>query len=300
MRWSTTSMWRSISGPAGRKGGTLLASLDAAAAFVTEHGGPLDRALLGRIRNGSPIPPQLAAALLAGQQPDGGWVPPWGTTTGISGVDCTCFKLAQAERAGLGASHPAMVRALSFLLQRQRSAGDWHEEEALAAAAPPWARSSEAAVLYLTANAGFWAAVLGGQFEGTPGAGGDRAASGGAAQAATYLAERLGEDGALPSFEHAHWLAAGLLWRTAQRPAAERILHYLASRLNDLNASNLAWLITALAVAGVPAVHPSVQAAAARLSGMQQKDGRWVSEDGPDWDVHATLEVIRALHLTAG
>lgn len=274
-----------------------MASLDKAATFVTEHGGPLDRALLDHIRSGSSVPPELTAALLAGQQADGGWVPPWGTPTGISGVDSTCFKLAQAERAGLGASHPVVARALSFLLKRQRPAGDWREEGALAAVAPTWARSSDAATLYLTANAGFWVAVRDGHSGGTPSASGDTAAARGAARTATYLAERLSKDGALPSFEHTHWLAAGLLWRTGHRAAADQILQYLASRLNDLNASNLAWLTTALVVAGVPVIRPPVQAAAARLSGMQQKDGRWVSEDGADWDVHATLEAVRALSL---
>ena len=53
----------------------------------------------------------------------------------------------------------------------------------------------------------------------------------------------------------------------------------------------------ALHRAGVPAAHPLLQRATPALAAAQQPDGRWVSEDGPKFDLHVTLEAIRALRL---
>ncbi len=57
------------------------------------------------------------------------------------------------------------------------------------------------------------------------------------------------------------------------------------------------WLINSLRAAGVPASHRLVDTAACLLERCQQEDGRWPSEDGPDRDVHSTLEAMRALRL---
>lgn len=118
-----------------------------------------------------------------------------------------------------------------------------------------------------------------------------------AARASRYLLRHFDDEGRAPSFLHTHWLAAALFWKTGQREAAERVLHCLRSRLPDLPASNMAWLVTSLALAGVPVAHPLLQAAAALLDREQQEDGRWVSEDGSEWDLHSTREALRALRL---
>jgi hypothetical protein len=67
--------------------------------------------------------------------------------------------------------------------------------------------------------------------------------------------------------------------------------------LEGLPASSLSWLLSTLLLAGVPSDHRLVEAAATRLLALQESDGRWSSEDGPQRDVHTTLEALRVLDL---
>lgn len=101
----------------------------------------------------------------------------------------------------------------------------------------------------------------------------------------------------MPSFGHSHWLAAGLWYRAGYRDTAERAMQYLDTIVDLLPPSNLAWLILTLTGAEIPIHHPLLEHATARLTEEQQNDGRWVSEDGPEQDVHATLEALRALMM---
>ncbi len=251
-----------------------------AISFVQRHGTAVDQARLAYALTGAPAPAEALAEVFAGQRADGGWAPFWAAD--YSSLDATCFRLAQAEALGaLGAE--AARRALAFLAGRQQGAGAWEESAEVAEVAPPWARPGDAAArLYLTANCGFWLALA-------------DAASEAAARAAATLAAAMDADGRLPAFLHTHWLAAGLWWRVGRRDTARSALAYLATRLPDLAASGLAWLLTSLDLAGLPPDDPLRRAALARLADLQAPDGRWPSEDGPWRDVHTTLEALRVL-----
>ena len=257
--------------------------IQSAVTFVSSRGDAAEQARLKYLLTLERPSPEAINALLAGQRDDGGWPPFWASN--YSSRDATCFRLAQAEQMGITPSEPAIAQALQFLAGRQHTDGSWEEDTSVASAAPPWARPGEvAARLYLTANCGFWMAMLDGPGDG-------------ALHAAGYLHTHLGEDGNMPTFLHAHWLAGGLWHRMNRRELAERVFGYLESRLSELAVSNLAWLITALCAAGVPASHRLISTAAELLTQQQSPDGRWPSEDGPDRDVHSTLESMRALRL---
>ncbi|HZR44131.1 MAG TPA: prenyltransferase/squalene oxidase repeat-containing protein [Ktedonobacteraceae bacterium] len=260
--------------------------LDQAIAFVMEYGSPVDLARLKYLLAREVPGRETIEMLFAGQLPEGGWAPFWAAD--YSSLDATCFHLAQADQMGLTAREISIQRAIDFLVHRQRSDGSWQEEGARLAEAPLWVKcGNEAATLYLTANCGFWVALL---------LTGRGPAS---IQASQFLHARLLSDGSLPSFLHANWLAAGLWYRLGEYATAELVLIYLSQRLEGdaFATSNLSWLITSLCAVGVPITHPLINRAAGLLAERQNANGCWPSEDGPDWNVHTTLEALRALRI---
>ena len=152
--------------------------------------------------------------------------------------------------------------------------------------APPWAMPGDPmARIYLTANAGYWLAR-----------GDDRGEA--ARRAAMMLEAHADSTGSLSSFPHAHWMAAGCLYATNHEVVAELIMsHIVGTMIETLPASNLAWLLVTLLPVGVPRAAPIIASALEYLREAQQPDGRWISEDGPQRDVHATLEALRGLKL---
>jgi hypothetical protein len=251
--------------------------------FIQSNGTPVEIARLRYLLDGEQLPAPLVEELLAGQRLDGGWAPFWAED--YSALNAVCARLAQAEGSGIAASQPAIQRALASLARRQRVDGSWEEDISVASFAPPWALPGDlAARLYLTANCGFWQAILG-QEHFPP------------SLAAKHISEYLDPGGRLPSYLHAHWLAAGLWLRLGWDEPAKLVLGYLSTSLPEMHPSNLAWMLTSLRIAGLPASHSLIQAAASRLQDCQAPDGHWPSEDGPLWDISSTLEALRALKL---
>jgi hypothetical protein len=254
--------------------------IEKAIEFIKRNGNELEQARLNYVLSDERPSEEITAKLFVGQRSDGGWSPFWASD--YSSLDATCFRLAQAEQLGITESASPVMHSVNFLAQRQSTDGSWEEEMRVVDSAPPWAKPGEAsAKLYLTANCGLWLALLGNH---------DNKAS----KAAEFLEMHLDQDGHLPSFLHAHWLAGGL-YHKLNWQASTRILGYLNSRVSDLAASNLAWLITTLCAAGVPPSHPLLQKAASLLEQSQKSDGYWESEDGSSQNVHSTLEAVRAL-----
>ncbi len=261
-----------------------------AALFVEQHGDPGQRARLRYIySNQLPTADALRLAL-AGQRADGGWQASWASD--YSSIDATCGRMAQAEQLGLGAGDPALLRALHFLVRRQQADGAWEEAPDLSSMAPPWAvPGSREARLYLTANSGYWLAHL------SPADMGSLRESAG--RAANYLLTYLRGSNHLPSFIQADWLAAGLCQSLGHVEIVGGVFTFLESRVPELAASNLAWLIITLRGAGVAPTHPLLVAAGTRLAGLQADDGHWPSETGRDRDVNTTLDALYALKLVS-
>ena len=235
--------------------------LDRAAAFVEAGASPLDRARLRALLHGEPAP----AEALPRANDDGGFSALWSGET--SSLDATCFVLDQVSDLGEEAA-TLRARAILFLQAHRARDGWWHEDASLAAAAPEWARpGEEAAIVYLTANCGYWCD---------------------SARASDWLAARVSGEGRLPSFPQAHWLAAALLRRHGHA-AATLLVQHLEGSVAELGPSALAWLASTLPAEPVAAV------ARRRLASLQEPDGRWQSEDGEALDVAATLAAIRVL-----
>ena len=255
----------------------------AAMQFVRERGKFSEQARLTFLLTGARPSSESIQQFFRDQQKHGSWSPFWAPF--YSGLDATCFHLAQGEQMGISANESDMVHAALFLAQRQRPDGAFEEDEVVTHLAPPWAKPGDlAAQLYLTANCGFWLTSL-------------SQTQASAQLAARYIRSFLSPDGHLPTFLHTHWLAAGLFSRLRQTEPVERLLAYLATHLPDLSGSSLAWLIVTLRLANWPATTPLLVQATSLLKQQQQPTGNWQSEDGPEQDVHATLEALRAFTL---
>jgi hypothetical protein len=177
-------------------------------------------------------------AFVDGQREDGGIAPPW--QPDYSSIDATCFWLTQTERAGWGAAHPGIQRAIAFLMARQSSDGSFSEAVGCAAVAPPWLMPGEpAATIYLTAHAGFWLALY-------------EPVTGPANAAARYLHNLLQKGDALPSYPQANWLAAGLWHRLGWMKPFDYAMRYLSQHAHDLDVVDHTQMRDTLRLAGVP------------------------------------------------
>lgn len=258
--------------------------LEAAAGFVRQHGDPREREALRLLFEPSPPRPEIVSAILAGQRADGGW---GYEERGPSSLNQTLWPLTQAMEVRLDANNPGIRSALDFIEQVQSPDGSWSEDPRLASVCPPWvAPKNRSAEIYLTASACYTLALL---------AGTSPCLDSGSA----YLSSRLEDNGRLPSYFHAHWLAAGFWWKLGQREAAERTLGYLSSRLGPaFPTNNLSWAAVTLLDAGYPAGSPFLATVLDMLETRQAADGSFDSEDGIGAFPHATWEALKALQLS--
>lgn len=260
-----------------------LSDLQPAIDFVLRSGTPVEKAQLRYRLNAEPMPDDVREQFARSQRGDGGWAPFW--QPDYSSLDATCYQLAQLEQLGAGMRSLMVIDAVRFLAERQALDGSWAEDQAVADDAPVWAKPGDpAAGLYVTANCAFWMAVTG-------------LVPSAAHDAATYLSFHLNEDGALPSFPHAHWLAAAVWRHQGMDDEGGKSLANLRQRVPELSAGNLAWMILALRQGGVPAGDDVVVSAVERLIELRPPDGPWPADEGSDNAAHATVEAIRALQL---
>jgi hypothetical protein len=264
--------------------------IDAATGYVVAHGDPVERARLSFLRTRQTPAAEIIERIFVGQLDGGGW-PASGDGT-IPSVDATCFRLNELD--DLGSLHGAQVdRALAWLSSVQRPDGTWQEDKALAAEAPAWAMPGDPeATLYLTSVAGFWLTVA--ELTAHPHAEVPARHGTTMAAAAAWVVTQLRPDGTWPSFLAAGWHAAGLLHGRQYFYEAARIQLVLGDRLPDMSPADVAAMISALRRLhlGDDAL---LRSARARLSSTQRGDGGWDSDEGPVFDVIATLTALRAL-----
>lgn len=267
-----------------------MVDIDAAIGYVVAHGDPVERARLSFLLNDTVPPPHVVERITAGQATEGGW--PATGDSNVPSIDATCFRFAELD--DLGALHgPAVDDALSWLTSRQGRNGSWQEYESLAHEAPPWAMPGDPeATFYLTAVAGFWLAVAGNEARPYPGAP-NRFASH-LEGACRYLIEQFRPDGTWPSFLAAGWHAAGLLHEQQHFYESARVQLVLGDRLGDLSSSDAGSMAATLRRLDL-GDDWLLGGARKRLGETQRRDGGWDSDEGPIFDVNATLTAIRAV-----
>ena len=79
-----------------------MADLESAIAYVQYYGSPIEQAQLRYVLTGSPVSPEICAAFLEDQYPEGSRSPFW--PPHAASIDATCYHLIQAEYMGLLAS----------------------------------------------------------------------------------------------------------------------------------------------------------------------------------------------------
>ena len=79
---------------------------------------------------------------------------------------------------------------------------------------------------------------------------------------------------------------------------AETALDYILIRLvPSIPDNDISWMAVSLLSTGVPFDHELLKEALMLLAFRQKPDERWTSEDGPSWDIHTTLECLRAFKM---
>jgi hypothetical protein len=264
--------------------------IDAAIGYVVAHGDPVERARLSFLRTGVPPSPHVIARITEGQMPSGGW--PASGDGQVASVDATCFRLGELDDLG-GLHGPAVDRALSWLAGVQRDDGTWQEDESLAAEAPPWAMPGDPeATLYLTSVAGFWLTVA--EVETHPHHELPPAHGSVMAAAAQYVVSQMRPDGSWPSFLAVGWHAAALLHEQQFFYESARMQLVLGDRLGDMTPADVASMAAALRRVNL-GDDWLLRSARKRLADTQRTDGGWDSNEGPLFDVNATLTAIRAV-----
>jgi hypothetical protein len=292
-----------------------MVDLDAAIGFVVAHGDLVDRARCSWLRSGIAPDHKVLDQVEIGQSPDGGWPAIWGTDD--ASIDATCFRLAELDDLGALYRPPAQ-RAVDWLAGRQRPDGTWEETEKLAGVAPPYAQpGDDEARLFLTASAGFWLAVAGGARVGpqTNGVPPEQRSSTGylgltdplvprstdnphataVARAAEAFRAALRPDGSWPSYLPTGWFGAALLFHLGWFYETAQIQVILAERVETMSPADTAWMAATLRRLGLATQDRLMVAARIRLSRTQRSDGGWSGDDGAAFDVHTTLQAIRAL-----
>ncbi|WP_067625480.1 prenyltransferase/squalene oxidase repeat-containing protein [Alicyclobacillus acidiphilus] len=256
--------------------------IQSAIQFVRNHGNNVEQGRLNVLLQADGLVQESIEKLKRSQREDGSWSPFWAPNA--SSLDATCYRLAQTEQLGVKAAG-FIDQAVSFIIGRQHQDGSFEEAPELASVAPPWAMpGDDSAKMYLTANAGYWIRYY-------------RSSAPCVSQIQVFLISQMNDEGYLPTFLNANWLAAGLLYSLGDHKHAESIMNFLVAKLPELEASDLAWLINSLCVMGVSPDHQLISNAKTKLEQLQEEDGHWASEDGEWRDVHTTLECIRAMQF---
>lgn len=262
--------------------------LTQALVFVEEHGALQEKARLLYLLTGEKPPAHVVQPLLAKQNPDGGF-PSRPRGESPSSVDNTVTALWQLDELGMLDIPPA-GKAVEFLIKAQQPDGRWDENPDIPGHdLPPWIQPGELATqLYLTAYAAYWL-ILSRRIA-------DPTGRDSVTQATDILTRNQQENGQIPSYLHANWIAASVYIQLNRQTQANRILEYLMSRpFSQWEASQIAWALDCLGRTGLPFDHPFVRGGLSALVEAMEPQGAWSSEEGSAYAASATISALKAL-----
>jgi len=176
----------------------------------------------------------------------------------------------------------------SFFFARQKKDGSWNEDENIIPYnPPPWMNPKDIRVKVLsTAYTGFWLGKLGYSQDTR------------IKKACDFLMRHQKKSGAFEGFTHTTWIAAGLFAMVYGKECdvTKGCLEFLAEIPRDnWVSSQIAWLLWSLISANFGAENKFVSHFLDLLAKSQNLNGSFTNEDGKEFTVSTTLEVIKVL-----
>jgi len=261
-------------------------NIEKAVAFVTARGDPIQIGRMSSILWGQKQSSSATKRLYGMQNEDGGF------STEKGGFSTVCFTVnVLSWLDDLRIREGTLVdSAIRFLKVHQKADGGWDEVEALKTANPPlYMMPGEIRTrIWLTACCAHWLTRFG-RIE----------PSGSKGSPASFLLKQRERTGLLKGYLRATWDSLVLFsyYPGSDSDEFKETLRAIEStyKPSELEASNLAWLLTCLRHSELPSSHQLVGQAINELARRQRADGSWSSEDGDKFAVNATVDALRVL-----
>jgi hypothetical protein len=266
-------------------------NIERAVAFVTARGNPIEIARMSSILWNQKSSRSALTRLQRMQNEDGGYTM---EQSGLSTVCATVNVISWLDDLQLR-SGPLVDMAFRFLLRHQHTDGGWDEVDEISRTNPPpfLVPGDTRTRTWLTACCAHWFVRFGRaqppDSKGCP---------------VEFLLGCREASGRLTGHLRATWDVLPLFsyYPGHDSSVFKETLTVIEREFapDNLEGSNLAWLLCCFRDAGLPRDHSLVKKALDELARKQRPDGSWSSEDGEKSAVSATIEALRVLKHYGG
>jgi len=201
----------------------------------------------------------------------------------LSCINATDVNLSLIIELGLESSDVSR-KVVDYLFKVQGNDGSWTENEGIKQYAPPfWDLPNDLnTTIWLTASTASLLMQLGYQ--------NSRVVE----KAAEFLLRNRDNHGRFAGFLLSTLISVGVFGRLKGRGSeiVKEALEILEENVEKLDS---AWCLESLYVAGIPEENPVARKCIEKLVASQEDDGSWKSEDGKEFTVYNTINVLKAL-----